>query len=380
MNSDAKQKQIQFEKGRRSQRKILVFRRLKYNIDHNIHERQKDIADMYGVSQPTVSKIYRSIINNPDLSEDDLKEGKRGPESSLFNKIPEAALDKLREDTTRFTPQNFELPYSAWTAKAINAYLKKFYDIDVKVSYVYYFLSRNGFSSKSARRINPKKDDTEVEKFIDETYPNECEKAQNSDEIILFGDECHSKQDENNFGYSPIGERTSMSHSTSVSHSPISLLIFIGLSGFIRIFPSICYYCTELFIEALKWLKKENPGKKFVIFLDNHSMHQSKKLNAWLNHYRGGRGIIRIVYFPKYCPDMNPVEFFNNIFKNYIRQSGITDMCQLLEITKKFCDRYNCNEEQEQEIVKSVFKAKECNYTLRIYLDIKEKHKIQKAS
>ena len=69
-----------------------------------------------------------------------------------------------------------------------------------------------------------------------------------------------------------------MSHSTSISHSPISLLIFISICGFIRIFTINYYYCTELFIEALKWLKKENPGKNFLIFLDNHSMNQSKKI------------------------------------------------------------------------------------------------------
>ena len=377
---DTKLNKNKFEEGRRYQRKVMVFRRLKFNIANNIHENQKDIAKMYEVSQSTVSKIYRAIINNPDLTEEDLKEEKRGPEISLFNKIPKYALNGLREATTNFTPQEFELRYSSWGAKAIRSFLKTIYKIDVKISYIYYFLKRNGFSSKSAKRINPKRDDAEVDKFQNETYPDECKKANESGEIILFGDECHTKQDENNFGFSPKGERSSMSHSTSVSHSPISLLIFISICGFIRIFPINYHYCAELFIEALKWLKKENPGKKFLIFLDNHSMHQSKKLKSWLNNRRYGKGFIRIAYLPKYCPDMNPVEFFNNIFKNYLRQSGITDMNTLMDITMKFCDRYNCNKEQEQEIVRSVFDAKECNYTKKIYLDILERYKEQKAS
>ena len=75
---------------------------------------------------------------------------------------------------------------------------------------------------------------------------------------------------------------------------------------------------------------------------------------------------------------MNPVEFFNNIFKNYLRQCGITDMKTLMDITMKFCDRYNCKE-QEQEIVKSVFDAKECNYAKKIYLDMLERYREQKA-
>ena len=80
----------------------------------------------------------------------------------------------MREATTNFTPQDFELPYSSWTAKSICSFLKTIYKIDVKISYIYYFLERNGFSSKSARRINPKRDDAEVDKFQNETYPDEC--------------------------------------------------------------------------------------------------------------------------------------------------------------------------------------------------------------
>ena len=69
---------------------------------------------------------------------------------------------------------------------------------------------------------------------------------------------------------------------------------------------------TANYIEFLVGVHKKYG--KFVLFLDNAAYHKSKALKEFLV---GMGDQIKIVYFPPYTPDLNPIEGEWKMFKKY---------------------------------------------------------------
>lgn len=68
---------------------------------------------------------------------------------------------------------------------------------------------------------------------------------------------------------------------------------------------------SEEFIAFLRKIRKENPGKRIVIVLDNFKTHHAKKVKEEAEKLN-----ILLVYLPPYSPDLNPIE---NVWKSVKR-------------------------------------------------------------
>jgi len=68
---------------------------------------------------------------------------------------------------------------------------------------------------------------------------------------------------------------------------------------------------AEDFISFLRKIRKENPGKRIVIVLDNFRTHHAKKVKEEAEKLN-----ILLVYLPPYSPDLNPIE---NVWKSVKR-------------------------------------------------------------
>ena len=65
---------------------------------------------------------------------------------------------------------------------------------------------------------------------------------------------------------------------------------------------------SQTFIQFLEYLLVECfPTEKIVLVMDNASYHRSKTVRAALSLFEPR---VRVVWLPKYCPDLNPIERF----------------------------------------------------------------------
>lgn len=361
MKNVSKNNDPQINKGIRLEKRRLALKFLKENETREKPRTQKEIADLIDASVGFVNKISKKLACNTEITESDLEEAKRGAKPNKFSIIPENVYEELKIATTRYLPSDYELDYSSWSAKAIKEYLFKIHKIDVRLKYIYNFLHNVGFSSKNARRVNPKRDDTEVENFISTLYALILF-AMSTQYIVIFADEAHITKSHHHRGYAPIGSRANMEYATESGHSPYSSLTFLGYNGFARIFTVDGHMNSDKFVECLKILKKENPNSKFILILDNHAIHKSHKTLQWLNHHKGGKKSFIVYYLPKYAPDLNPVEYFNNYYKAILKRKSDLTPNELKNSAEQIFAKFHSNDQKYRDLTRSFFTAKECKF------------------
>ena len=59
----------------------------------------------------------------------------------------------------------------------------------------------------------------------------------------------------------------------------------------------------QAFLKQL--LRRQRPGRKMVIVLDNARWHHARALRPWLAAHRR---VLRLDFLPPYSPDLNPIE------------------------------------------------------------------------
>lgn len=321
-----------------------------------------EIAHVIGVHRNTVGKIANRLKQNPNLTNDDLREKHHGPYENPFHKIPLEVYLILRVILVTTLPIFFGLSYSAWSGPAIYELLTEFCKLDVKLSYVYYFLKSVNITSKFAQRINPSQDPKKVERFLKYKYPKILARAKLLGADILFFDEVHAFCGDHLRGFAPYGEPSIMAHTTAAMHSCKSFLVFVGLNGFIRVFEIDGSFAAEDFKKILRQLKNEFPDKKFILVGDNARVHHAKIVKRWLKHHKGGKMNFEMYFLPPYSPDLNPAERWNNIFKEYMRKHFCKDAKKIEEEARKFVETYK--DDKKISEVKNLFKDKRCRYTL----------------
>ncbi|MBQ7738034.1 MAG: winged helix-turn-helix domain-containing protein [Desulfovibrionaceae bacterium] len=145
----ARQNQIAFNEDERLRTRSLVLEILKKNATSEDRLTQEEIAGIVGCSAGTVNTISQRLRKNPNLTIADLVEKRRGAPSSNFRVIDEASYNTMLEAITNHLPTEFGITSDYWSAPIIKAFLKKQCRINVKVSYIYYFLNKNGVSLRT---------------------------------------------------------------------------------------------------------------------------------------------------------------------------------------------------------------------------------------
>ena len=299
-----------------------------------------------------------------------VRERPRGPRPVLFTAIPEDIWVQFLDDIANKTPLDFGLSGSTWTCQQIVDYFKKVHDIDVTRKYVYYLLRKFEVTSKFARRLNPKRKLAEVISFVQKRFKLICEEARKNGERIAFIDETHCNQDYHQRGYALIGIRSNMSFSNSAAHTTLSLLVIASPDGLIEIFKVDGTFNAEVFKKCIQELHKRHPSDKFVLIADNARVHHAKLIKQWLNTLEKlKRNYFRLEFLPAYCPELNPVEFFNNDFKSYLRRMALRNADDVRKATDEYIHEY-VDTKSIEERVKNFFKAPSCVYSWKIYNEI----------
>lgn len=106
----------------------------------------------------------------------------------------------------------------------------------------------------------------------------------------------------------------------AVKHRPeIKMSLVSGLStcGLVGAYEFEGYLDKHTFYYYLKDILFPELKKGQILIMDNLSSHK----NELVDELASEKGI-KIIYFPAYSPDLNPIEKYWSIFKSYLRKWG----------------------------------------------------------
>ena len=330
---------------------------------------QMSIAIKNNASLGLVNKISQMYHFNNNITYNDLMEKPRGAKPNPFKKISEDLYIQLCNLFSSKGPVNEGLNHFSWCASAIYYWLKN-KGIDVKLNYIYKFCNRLSITSKFAARNNFNENIEDVNFFINEFFPEICKKSILNGEKILFVDECHVLISPRFKGYSLKNSDSICSYDGSLEHSMYSIITFIGLDGFIRVYGIEGSFNSEKFTDILENLKKERKGEKLRIIMDNSPIHTSFESFGW---FEQNKKYFKMNFLPKYAPRLNVVEFFNNVFKGELKKNSVMTNEAMIARSKDISKKYNLNSSDIKELIQSLFLKEECSYIKLVYDKVRTK-------
>lgn len=348
----------------------------------NERKTQEEIAELFHVSEKTVNRVSMLIKNLTEITPENFGEKKRGRKN--VEQLTREQMDEFKE-ALKHTTDTYGLSYSTWSGKCIKQYFEKTFNLNWSLKKVFKFLRKNGFVSKVAKKINLKRDIAKIQQYKEKLSSIIKSYLQEGYSPIWY-DETGVRQGANIRGYAESANKAVMTNSTETLHTGHSLLTFLGFNTFYsEIYEGS--YNFEKFILVLKNFLKKNPNKKFVLFGDNYSVH--KKVDSLLSEkkYIGLKRRIRFEYIPEYCPELNPVEFFNCDFKNELKRkicySALDVLTEASHYLKKFMTDDGKVQKSAIRDIRNFFKAKDCKFTYEAYNNAlsefrKEKHIFEK--
>ena len=236
----------------------------------------------------------------------------------------------VKEIVLTKTPLDFNYETHLWTSLIIAQLLKKEFDIDVCDDTVSLHLKAMGLSYQKPCYFDTKKDDKEIDFFINEKFPIIKRLAEKIDADIAFEDEsgfkinAHSGRTWGLKGETPV-------ISVSTQRDGINVLSAVTPEGKMQYSLSEKTINADRFIKFLKQLI-QNREKPLILLVDRVPFHRSKKVRDFVIN---NRKKLRIYFLPRYAPDYNPDEqVWNEIKNNRIGKQTILNESDLKEKLK----------------------------------------------
>ena len=329
---------------------------------------QREIESSLHVNRSTVCCVAKMLKENPNLDNKELREKKRGSSPDPYKKISKEAYEALMKVLVKETPDCYGIDIPSWTGEAVRQYLKKKHGIDVTIRYLYYFLARMHVTSKFATRTNFKQNKEAIQAYL-RRHKDICRRALAEGRILVYADETSTLRGHRKKGFAPIGMRTHLSYNETLQHTHESILSFLSPDGFIQCYTIEGAFTSAKFIEKLNLLRGHNENKKFLIVIDNCSVHKSKEVKEWLKKLNEtGDDSIVFEWLPPYCPKLNPVEYFNNDYKQYLANRNSKTPAEVSQHTDDFLwEIREMEDEERKKFVQSFFMGEGCSYTMLDY-------------
>ena len=210
-------------------------------------------------------------------------------------------------------PRQYGFDFGLWTRQIVADLIKDRFGIEIGVTAVGDMLHRLGLTPQRPLRRAYERNDEEIEKWKQETYPAIRKKAKKQGAEIFWLDEAAIRSDDpllrtwGEKGKTPVVQ-------TSGKRQGINAISALSSTGGFWYHLFSGKFNAEVFIEALKDLLK-NRKKPIFVIMDGHPVHKSKAVR---NYLREQEDRIQVFLLPPYAPDLNPDE----LVWNYLRSTG----------------------------------------------------------
>lgn len=265
--------------------------------------KNKDIAEALSVSYVSVSKWRKLYKNSGQKAFKSQIRGVKSGSTSLLSPEQEKTIQKLIIDKD---PEQLKLPFALWNREAVRRLIKQKMGVELAVRTMGTYLKKWGFTPQKPVKRAYERNDTKVQKWLNDEYPSIKAQAKEEGTEIHWGDEtgCVSLP-VNLKGYSPKGQTPVLKH--SAKKFKINMISTVTNQGKVRFMIYDEKMTAQVFIRFLKRLIKDAKKKVFLI-LDNLRVHHAKLVKAWVEE---NKDKIKLFYLPSYSPDLNPDEYLN---------------------------------------------------------------------
>lgn len=281
------------------------------------------IGIVVGVSENHASTIWHRYLNKGVSGIKIGVRGRRTGEKRSLSPQQERNICKLLIDKT---PDQLKLDFALWTRDAVKILIKQMYDIKMPIRTVGEYLKRWRFTpQKPAKRAYEQKP-KEVQKWLDEEYPEIEYRAKKEKAEIYWGDETGVQSDANRLrGYSPVGQTPVVRF--TAKRNRVNMISAITNEGKVRFMMYRETMTSTLLIKYMSRLVKD-AGRKVFLILDNLRVHHSKQVRKWLVD---NKEEIEVFYLPSYSPERNPDEYLNGNLKTKVHSGQLARSQKSLE-------------------------------------------------
>ena len=247
----------------------------------------------------------------------------RPSNTGMLNKERQAAIRKLIIDKC---PNQIKLKGFLWDRQQVRALIKRQYNVTMSLQAVGDYLRKWGMTSQRPRKQNYKQQPKEVQKWLNETYPQIEAKAEAENAEIHWGDETGC-QNECNYikGYAPTGKTPTLPVSTD--KQKVNMISSVTNQGKLRFMFFEGSFNAEIFLTFIKRLVNESDRKIYLI-VDNLRSHHAIIVSKWVEKHKDK---IELFFLPPYCPEYNPDEYLNGNLKRELEKKGFVKSKQEME-------------------------------------------------
>ncbi len=245
-------------------------------------------------------------------------------------------------------PRQYGFDFGLWTRQIVSDLINDRLNIRLGVTAVGDLLHRVGLTPQNPMRRAYYRDDAEIEKWKDDTYPKIKKNAKKQGAEIFWFDEASIRSDD------PLMRTWGLKGQiptvkTSGQRQGVNAISALSNSGgfWYRVYTE--RFNADVCIECLKDLIG-NRKKPIYVITDGHPVHKSKKVKEFVASLKGR---LSIFILPPYAPDLNPDE----LVWNHIRQTGTAR--EPLKKGESLMDRTFIDLEliaQDKTLVKSFFR------------------------
>ena len=268
-----------------------------------------EIAEILDVSRRHVEGTKKAYKNHGSAGIRPKKRGRKQGEQRVLSLEQGKEIRGIIVDKH---PEQMKLKGCMWTRKNIAELIERLYGITMPLSTLGYYLERWGFSVQRPTKKAYKQNPEQVERWMNETYPQIAQRAKEENAEIHWGDETGVQNTADYLrGYAPVGQTPVVE--VEAQKFKANLLSAISNRGKVR-FMIYDKLSPDKLIEFMRRLVADTKKKVFFI-LDNLRTHHAKKVRAWLEKHKHE---IEVFYLPPYAPEYNPDEYLNSDLKRAV--------------------------------------------------------------
>lgn len=251
-------------------------------------------------------------------------------------------------------PEQLRLPFCLWTREAVGLLIEKRYGLSLSIWTIGRYLKRWGFTPQKPVRRSFERDSKKVRNWLKKEYPTIRDLAKREKAGIYWGDEMGLRSDH------AVGRSFSLKGETPVIPGTgrrfgCNMISAITNRGQLNFMVFKQRFTVDVFVDFLKRLERQIPGKVFLI-VDSHPVHRSRKAKDWVKE---SSGRFRIFFLPGYSPELNPDEMLNQDVKsNAVGRKRAKHQIELLRNVRG----YLRSRQRQPGIVKKYFQEKHVQY------------------
>lgn len=243
---------------------------------------------------------------------------RNGERSGRPRKVSAEVMQWLYDAISLGDPRQHQLPFCLWTLNVVRTLLKKQWDVSLSKSAVCRLLQHLGLSPQRPIYRSYKRNPTEMESYLQTTFPELRKKAKSSGADIYFVDESSIRSDHHcGTTWGLVGETPVVEDSGD--RFGIKLISAVTLRGDMRFATIEGRMNSDVFISFLQKLRSD-AGRPIIVIADNARYHTSAKVNDFVASTNGD---IILANLPRYSPELNPDEQVWNHAKRRLAQSFI---------------------------------------------------------